>query len=84
MADLRVCFEINGLATDENGDPCACGLQMSFRTAEKEIDYSELTKDINIPAVIELAMLSGVVKPEDVRVITPEEYDRLYGGDVDG
>ena len=79
MAELRVCFEIKGLAEDENGEPCACGFQMSFGTTEKEIDYETLTKNVNITAVLQYAGLSGIVKPEDVKVITPEEYDRLYG-----
>ena len=87
MIELRVCFEVNGLAEDEDGNPCSAGLQMTIGNAQKEIDYDKLTQNIDIEKVIEYAGLAGIVKPEDVKVITPEEYDRLYGwedGENDG
>ena len=79
MAELRVCFEINGFAEDENGNPCPAGLQMNIGNANKEIEYEKLTENIDIEKVIEYAGLSGIVKPEDVRIITPEEYDERFG-----
>lgn len=79
MAKLRVCFEVNGFAEDENGNPCPAGLQMSIGDAKKEIEYEKLTENIDIEKVLDYAGLSGFVKPEDVKIITPEEYDRLYG-----
>lgn len=78
MAELRVCFEINGFAEDENGNPCPAGLQMNIGNANKEIEYEKLTANIDIEKVIEYAGLSGIVKPEDVRIITPEEYDERF------
>lgn len=79
MTDLRVCFEVKGFAEDENGNPCPAGLQMNIGNVKKEIEYEKLTQNIDIEKVIEYAGLSGIVKPEDVRVITPEEYDERFG-----
>ena len=76
---LRICFEINGLAEDEHGNPAPAGLAMSLGETEKQVDYQELTKNINIHSVLELTCLNGFVRPEDVKIITPEEYDEKYG-----
>ena len=81
MVDLRICFEIQGLAADKEGNPCPAGIEMTIVGAKEEIEYSELAKNVNISGVLLYAGLSGIVKPEDVRIIAPEEYDRLCGGD---
>lgn len=78
MNELIIYFEINGLASDEHGNPCPAGMQLSLGETEKQVDYSELTRNINIPGVLKLASLDGIVKPEDVTVLTPEEYQARY------
>ena len=80
MSRLRVCFEIDGIAEDEFGEPCPAGLQLDFGEATKDISYDELTKNIKIPRLLELACL-GHIPTSDVRIITPEEYDEKYGED---
>lgn len=79
MAEVRVCFEVSGLAEDKNGNPCPCGLQITIGETEREIDYAELVENISLSAVADL--LPGNVKPEDLTVITPEEYDAKYAGE---
>lgn len=82
---LRICFEINGLAEDEHGDPAPAGLAMTLGKAEKQIDYQEFVQDISIDSILKLVCLSNIVNPEDVRIITPEKYDEKYGDrDEDG
>lgn len=78
---LRVCFEIDGLAEDEHGDPAPAGLDITFGEAEKQVDYQELVQNISIDGVLKFVCLDGIVRPEDVRIITPEEYDEKYGDD---
>ncbi len=78
---LRVCLEINGLAEDEFGNKCPAGVQISLGETDKQIDYNELTKNINIEGLLKTMCLDEVVCPEDVKIITPEEYDREYGED---
>lgn len=76
---LRVCFEIDGLAEDEHGDPAPAGLAMTLGETEKQVDYQEFVQNISIDGVLKFVCLDGIVRPEDVRIITPEEYDEKYG-----
>lgn len=76
---VRVCFEVNGIATDENGKPCPTGMQISMEKTEQDINYAEFTKGVDISAVLKFFGMAGIVNPEDVRFITPVEYDEKYG-----
>ena len=81
MSRLRVCFEIDGIAQDEHGEPCPAGLQIDFGECSKEVPYEELVKNVNIPAVLEFLHLKDA-SPEAVRIITPEQYDQEYGEEI--
>ena len=52
---------------------------MTIGESEKEIDYQQLTAAINKEGVWRTACLDRAVKPEDMKIITPEEYDEKYG-----
>lgn len=85
---LRICLEADGLAEDEHGNPCPVGicLEMEY-TGEKTISpekYKEGMNQVSIPAVLKAASLDNIVKPENCRLITPEEYDERYGEDRHG
>lgn len=80
---LRICFEADGLAVDVDGNPAPAGLTMTLGEIEKQVDYWEFIKTISIADILKLACLDGIVKPADVRIITPEEYDEKYGGETD-
>lgn len=77
--NLRICFEIYGLAEDEHGDPASAGLAITLGETNKDVDYQEFVQKISIDSVLKLVSLDNIVKPEDVRIITPEEYDEKYG-----
>lgn len=77
MYKVRCCFEIAGMAQDVNGNPAPAGMQIVLGESPKEWPYEELMKD---PPTDALARLLNV-KPEDVTIITPEEYDERYGGE---
>ena len=82
--ELRICFEVS---TTDNGEPCTFGMQLSLGETSKAVEYEELAKAVDIDKLISVACLDTLgVKKEDVRIITPEEYDVLYGedGDNDG
>ena len=79
MNKVRICLEINGLGEDEQGNPCPAGAQITLGETELNIDYHELTKDLNIPGILKMMFLDAKFRPDDVRVITPEEYDERYG-----
>lgn len=75
----RICFEIQGIAHDENGAPAPTGLCITV-AFPLQIPYEKLAECVNIPGVLKMSCLDGIVSPEDVRIITPEEYDERYGG----
>lgn len=71
MSKLRVCLELGEFG----------GLEIDLGETEKEISYEELTKNMNIESILKFVCLDGVVRSEDVKIITPEEYELNYGGD---
>lgn len=77
--NLRICFEINGLAEDEHGNPAHTGLAITLGEANKDVDYQEFVQNIDIAGVLKLVCLNDIVRPEGVKIITPEEYDEKYG-----
>lgn len=79
MKKVRICLEIDGLGEDELGNPCPAGVQIDLGETEHDIDYHELTEELNIPGILKFICLDHMVSPNDVRVITPEEYDERYG-----
>lgn len=78
---LRVCFEIDGFAKDEHGNPAPAGLAMILGETEKQVDYQEFVQNISIDGVLKLMCLDGIVRPEAVKIITPEENDEKYVDD---
>lgn len=77
--EVKVCFEVNGIAQSEDGMPCPAGLQITVGEADREFDYMELAQAVDVSKVLKMACLEGYVKPEDVKIITPEEYDQRFG-----
>lgn len=85
MADVRICMEVDRLARDEAGRPCPGGICLTLHR-ERELtpeEYAELLSTVSVEALLELAWLTGQVRPEDCRIIPPEEYDQLYGEEAD-
>lgn len=77
MYKVRACFEIAGMAADENGNPAPAGLQITLGESIKEIPYEELIKSADLEAIAVMFH----AKPEDITIITPQEYDERYGDD---
>lgn len=83
MKKYRICFEIEGLAEDEIGNPYPGGLCLTLgEDTDPEAtpeEYAELVDHISIEGVLKVAMLDGLYTPADCRLISLEEYDRKYG-----
>lgn len=83
MAMLRVCFEVQGLARDADGNACPGGLSISLGELPDDEMHAELTKKlmerVDVAAILRATPLYGLVNPSDYRVITPEEFDEKYG-----
>ncbi len=76
---VKVCFEVKCI--DENGDSSLFGLAMIIGESASPVDYGKLTRSINKEAVLRVCGLDDLVKPEDMTVITPEEFSLKYGDD---
>ena len=78
---VKIYLEIAGLAINENNNPAPAGMCISFDVADgtKLPEYDEFVKSIKKDGLLRLTGLDGMVKPDDVRFITQEEYEREYG-----
>nr|DAZ27254.1 MAG TPA: hypothetical protein [Caudoviricetes sp.] len=87
MKKVRICMEIQGLAWDENGAPCPGGVCLTLGDDDAEEitgeEYRQLMETVSIPGVLAAALLDGLYKPEDCRLISPKEYDLKYGEEKD-
>lgn len=82
MKELRICFEIEGLAVDKYGEPCAGGVDITLGEVPEDKfqeRYNRLIKSLEIEQVLRLACMDSMFDETDCRIISPEEYDRLYG-----
>lgn len=75
MHKANIYFEIAGMAQDEQGNPNPVGVKVSIGESLEEIPYDTLTHNLNVGAIAKTLD----VQPEDVAIITPEEYDERYG-----
>lgn len=84
MPRLRICAEIQGLCEDENGNSHPGGFELSFEGFPEEgfeEKYKKLVASITPEMVLKAACLDDIYQPENCRIITPEEFDRKYGGE---
>ena len=81
---IRICLEVQGLGEDEFGTPCPAGVCLQFGDdAAEEMtgeEYRDYIQQVKVEHVLAVAMLDHQFAPADCRLITPEEYDRKYGG----
>ena len=78
---IRVCFEIDRDIRFADGTPAAFGVELVIGESATPVDYQELTEAVDKVGLLRTCCLDSIVKPEDIRFITPEEYDLEYGDD---
>lgn len=73
MAKNRLCFRVAG----------EFGAEITFESSEN-ITYEQMAQSVNKERVAELLLLDELgYGAEDIEIITPEEYDMVFGGDGD-
>ena len=86
MKKIRIYMEVQGLGQDENGVSCPGGVALTLGDEDAEEvtgeEYRKLMENFSIPGILSAAFLDGIYKPEDCRLISPQEYDRKYGEDA--
>lgn len=77
--DSIIYMEIMGIAEDENGDPVPTGMEINMGDISqgRKIPYDVLAEAINVPALLSNFGLD--LKPNDIKIITPEIYAEKYG-----
>ena len=84
MPKLRICAEICGICEDENKNPCWGGFEINlgdFPEEGFEEKYKRLMESVTPEMILQQAGLSEIFEPKDCRIISPKEFDELYGED---
>lgn len=87
QSEVCLYFKVFGLGKDESGNPCYAGMKMSFGKSKNGVHYSEVQKKVQSihdwkEQMLRLTHLDTVgFGPNDIELITPDEYDRDYGDD---
>lgn len=71
MVKNRLCFSVAG----------DFGVEMTFESSGN-ITYEQMAQSVNKEKLAELLFLESLgYSEEDIEIITPEEYDMVFGGD---
>ena len=74
MAKNRLCFRVAG----------EFGEEITFESSG-HITYEQMAQSVHQARAAELLFLDEIgYSAEDIEIITPEEYDMVFGGDEDG
>lgn len=79
--EVKIYGKIHGLAMDEQGKSANAGFCLTLGETEKEIEYSQLTANVDIEKLLSVLHLADIVSPDSLELITPEEYVREFGGE---
>lgn len=86
MKKFSICYEVQGAAVDEAGNPAPAGVKLELGEIPDET-YDQAMKcrweadPISVFACLGLACVAKSLKLEDFRPITPEEYAEKHGDD---
>lgn len=78
---VKLFFEVGYL--DDVGERGALGVALDIGESDGPVDYEALAKSVDKDRILYLCGLAGVVGPEDMTILTPEEYDLKYGDDAE-
>lgn len=85
MSECTIFMRVYGLAEDEDGNKSYAGLKMclvEFQSG-KELSYKQPTA-LAVSSkenLLNLTGLKGIIKPEDIEIITPEKYQAEFEGE---
>jgi len=78
---VRICYKIT--LTGENGQPEHHGMSLELDAIKEGITYQQLAAVIDKQKLIDMACLTDVVKPDQMELITPEDFDKEFGDDLE-
>ena len=77
--DVRICFRIT--IPGDNGEPKQHGMCLELNHVREGITAELLGACINKQRLIDAACLTGIVTPDQMEMISPEEFDKLFSED---
>ena len=81
MKELKIYFRVKNLCEDDDGNPCDGTMVMNLGEQKEDIDYNKVANAINKEVLFKNVGLDLFFEVDDVEIITPEEYEREYGGE---
>lgn len=76
--EQKICFEVQDLAKDENGNLYPAGFCITMEVPHR-IPFEKLQELIDIKRAAEMISIIQSVNADDCRLIPEEEYDEKYG-----
>lgn len=81
MRELKIYFRVKNLCEDDDGNPCDGAMVMNLGEQKEDIDYNKVAGALNKEILLEWVGLKNFFTVDDIEIITPEEYEREYGGE---
>lgn len=78
MKKMKVCYRV---AVTKDGETSTYGLSIEVDGVKDETTYEQLAAAVDKQLLIDKVGLTGVVKPEQMEVITPEQFAAEFGDD---
>ena len=76
---MRLCFKVT--VPGEDGDYAPMGVAMTVDGFREDVTYQQVVNAVNKQRLIDSIGMSGIITPEQVVPITPEEYDAEFPDD---
>lgn len=89
MKKVRICFEVKGLGVDGSGAPAPAGMEFTIGEVpddkyEEAMNSMKGLKAMEILRFLRLDSFASEHTESDFRLMSPEDYDQLYGNEEKG
>lgn len=74
--DVRICFRIT--MTGDNGEPEQHGMCFELQHIKEGVTAEQLAACIDKQGLINATGLAGIVTPDQMELITPEQFDAEF------
>lgn len=76
---MRLCFKLT--VPDEDGEDFSMGVALTVDGFREDVTYQQAVNAVNKQRLIDSICMTGIVTPEQVVPLTPEEYDAEFTDD---
>ena len=79
MKNMKVCYRVT---ITQDGETGTYGLSIEAQGIRDEVTYEQLAASVDKQLLIDKVGLHGVVTPEQMEVITPEQFAAEFGDEA--